>query len=120
MWIGLGLLVVPGVVLNAAVVSVTAHLVFDLDWTAALLMGAVLAPTDPAILIPLFVRSRLRPKVAQTVVVGLYPSWSISEESVAAADEFLAGDHPPALRRLVVEGGAGIVRSLAAWLFDAS
>ena len=67
-WIGLGLLVVPGVVLTAAVVSVTAHLVFDLDWTAALLMGAVLAPTDPAILIPLFVRSRLRPKVAQTVV----------------------------------------------------
>ena len=31
-------------------------------------MGAVLAPTDPAILIPLFVRSRLRPKVAQTVI----------------------------------------------------
>ena len=31
-------------------------------------MGAVLAPTDPAILIPLFVRSRLRRKVAQTVV----------------------------------------------------
>ena len=31
-------------------------------------MGAVLAPTDPAILIPLFIRSRLRPKVAQTVV----------------------------------------------------
>ena len=30
-------------------------------------MGAVLAPTDPAILIPLFIRSRLRPKVAQTV-----------------------------------------------------
>ena len=67
-WIGLGLLVVPGVVLTAAVVSVTAHLVFDLSWTAALLMGAVLAPTDPAILIPLFVRSRLRPKVAQTVI----------------------------------------------------
>ena len=31
-------------------------------------MGAVLAPTDPAILIPLFVRSRLRPKVSQTVI----------------------------------------------------
>jgi cell volume regulation protein A len=67
-WIGLGLLVVPGVVLTAAVVGVTAYAVFDIDWTAALLMGAVLAPTDPAILIPLFVRSRLRPKVAQTVV----------------------------------------------------
>ena len=34
----------------------------------ALLVGAVLSPTDPAILIPLFVRSRLRPKVAQTVI----------------------------------------------------
>ena len=34
----------------------------------ALLVGAVLSPTDPAILIPLFVRSRLKPKVAQTVI----------------------------------------------------
>ncbi|EME24171.1 aminopeptidase N [Rhodococcus triatomae] len=59
-------------------------------------------------------------EVAQTVVVGLYPSWSISDESVTAADEFLAGDHPPALRRLVVEGRAGIVRSLQARTFDAS
>jgi len=67
-WIGLGMLVIPGVILTAAIVGVAAHFAFDLDWTAALLMGAVLAPTDPAILIPLFVRSRLREKVAQTVV----------------------------------------------------
>ena len=67
-WVGLGMLVVPGVVLTTAIVGVAAHFAFDLDWTAALLMGAVLAPTDPAILIPLFVRSRLREKVAQTVV----------------------------------------------------
>jgi cell volume regulation protein A len=66
--VGLGMLVVPGVLLTALITGVVAYLVFDLSWTAALLMGAVLAPTDPAILIPLFVRSRLRPKVAQTVV----------------------------------------------------
>jgi potassium/hydrogen antiporter len=66
--VGLGLLVVPGVVLTALITGVTAFLVFDIPWSAALLVGAVLAPTDPAILIPLFVRSRLRPKVAQTVV----------------------------------------------------
>ncbi|MFE4501575.1 aminopeptidase N [Rhodococcus sp. NPDC056743] len=58
-------------------------------------------------------------EVAQTVVVGLYPSWSVSAESVAAADRFLEGDIPPALRRLVVEGQAGVVRSLAARKFDA-
>jgi potassium/hydrogen antiporter len=66
--VGLGLLVVPGVVLTALITGVTAYLVFDIPWSAALLVGAVLAPTDPAILIPLFLRSRLRPKVAQTVV----------------------------------------------------
>ena len=67
-WVGLGMLVVPGVLLTAAVTGAVAHYAFDLSWTAALLMGAVLAPTDPAILIPLFTRSRLRPKIAQTVV----------------------------------------------------
>jgi potassium/hydrogen antiporter len=66
--VGLGMLVVPGVVLTAAITGTIAHFAFDLSWTAALLMGAVLSPTDPAILIPLFVRSRLRPKVAQTLV----------------------------------------------------
>jgi cell volume regulation protein A len=67
-WVGLGLLVLPGVVATAVVTGLVAHLVFDLSFTAALLLGAVLAPTDPAILIPLFIRSRLRPKVAQTIV----------------------------------------------------
>jgi aminopeptidase N len=55
---------------------------------------------------------------AQSVVLGLYPSWAVSPETVAASDEFLAGDHPPALHRLVSEGRAGIVRALAAQEFD--
>lgn len=59
-------------------------------------------------------------EVAQTVVIGLYPAWDISEEAVARADEFLAADHPPALRRLVVEGKAGVERSLRARAFDIS
>ena len=67
-WVALGLLVVPGVIITTLVVGVAAHLAFDLPWSAALLVGAVLSPTDPAILIPLFIRSRLRPKVAQTVI----------------------------------------------------
>ncbi|WP_278262932.1 aminopeptidase N [Nocardia sp. AG03] len=58
-------------------------------------------------------------EVAQTVVVGLYPHWAISEEAVTKADEFLAADHPPALYRLVSEGRAGIERSLRAREFDA-
>src|SRR6185436_15923941 len=46
-WVGLGLLVVPGVVLTALITAVAAYAVFDLSWTAALLLGAVLPPTDP-------------------------------------------------------------------------
>jgi aminopeptidase N len=59
-------------------------------------------------------------EVAQTVVVGLYPSWDISEEGIAAADRFLdSPELPSALRRLVLEGRAGIERSLRARTFDA-
>jgi cell volume regulation protein A len=92
-WLGLSLLVLPGVVLTAAVVGVVAYAVFDLDWTAALLMGAVLAPTDPAILIPLFVRSRLRPKVAQTVVAeSAFNDPTGAVLALALAGVLLSGD----------------------------
>ena len=58
-------------------------------------------------------------EVAQTVVVGLYPSWDISTEGLAAADWFLGGLHvPPPLRRLVLEGRAGVERSLKARACD--
>jgi aminopeptidase N len=60
-------------------------------------------------------------EVAQTVVVGLYPSWDISEDGIAAADRFLADPGlPPALRRLVLEGRAAVERSLKARKFDTS
>jgi potassium/hydrogen antiporter len=67
-WLSLSMLALPGMLLTAFVVGTAAHFAFDLDWDLAFLVGAVLAPTDPAILIPLFVRSRLKPKVAQTVI----------------------------------------------------
>ena len=58
-------------------------------------------------------------EVAQTVVVGLYPSWDISDDGIAAADAFLADPElPAALRRLVLEGRAGIERSLRARQLD--
>jgi cell volume regulation protein A len=92
-WVGLGMLVIPGVILTAAIVGVIAHAVFDLSWTAALLMGAVLAPTDPAILIPLFVRSRLRPKVAQTVVAeSAFNDPTGAVLALALAGVLLSGD----------------------------
>jgi cell volume regulation protein A len=66
--IALGLLAVPGVVITALVVGAAAALAFGLPFEQGFLIGAVVAPTDPAILIPLFERLRVRPKVVQTVV----------------------------------------------------
>jgi aminopeptidase N len=57
-------------------------------------------------------------EVAQTVVIGLYPSSDVSQSGLDAADEFLSGDLPPALRRLVIEGRAGVERALRARAFD--
>ncbi|MDT7708765.1 MAG: aminopeptidase [Pseudonocardiales bacterium] len=58
---------------------------------------------------------------AQSVVVGLFPSYAVEKSTVDAADAWLADEsHPPALRRLVSEGRAGIVRALAARDFDRS
>jgi aminopeptidase N len=60
-------------------------------------------------------------EVAQTVVIGLYPAWDISQAGLDAADGFLADpDISPPLRRLVVEGRAGVERALRARAFDAT
>ncbi|MCW2644638.1 MAG: aminopeptidase [Pseudonocardiales bacterium] len=56
-------------------------------------------------------------ELAQNVVVGLFPAWTstISADTVAAADEFLRReDLPAALRRLVGEGRADVVRAVRA------
>jgi aminopeptidase N len=58
---------------------------------------------------------------AQSVVLGLFPSWAVDRSTVEAADRWLADEsHPPALRRLVSEGRAGIIRALGAREFDRS
>ena len=65
---GLRLLVLPGVFLTAVRVALAVATVFGAPLSVASMVGAVLAATDPAILIPLFTNIRLRPKVAQTVI----------------------------------------------------
>ena len=66
--VGLLLLAVPGVMLTAGILALAVMPLFGVSWQIALLAGAVLAATDPAIQIPLFDRLGLRPKIAQTVI----------------------------------------------------
>ncbi|WP_329132075.1 aminopeptidase N [Streptomyces sp. NBC_01476] len=60
-------------------------------------------------------------EMAQQVVVGLYPSLLVSQETLDATDAWLASADPvPALRRLVIESRAGVERALKAQQVDAA
>jgi cell volume regulation protein A len=91
--LSLGLLAVPGVVLTALVTGAVASLAFGLPFEQGLLIGAVLSPTDPAILIPLFVASRLRLRVAQTVIAeSAFNDPTGAVLALAVAGALLSGD----------------------------
>jgi aminopeptidase N len=65
--------------------------------------------------------AKLDSEPAQDFVVGAYPAYQISDETVALTDAWLARKGSPApLRRLVIEGRDGIVRALRAREKDAS
>jgi aminopeptidase N len=57
--------------------------------------------------------------MASQVVVGLYPTLQVSQETLDATDAWLRDADPvPALRRLVVESRAGVERALRAQAAD--
>jgi aminopeptidase N len=52
---------------------------------------------------------------AQEFVMLAYPSFQVTDETVAQTDEWLTRDgHPASLRRLVAEGRDGVLRALRA------
>jgi aminopeptidase N len=62
-------------------------------------------------------------ELAQNVVIGLFPTWTstITEDTLDAADQFLArAELPSGLRRLVSEGRADVARALRARATDAA
>ncbi|MDT5152316.1 MAG: aminopeptidase, partial [Mycobacterium sp.] len=95
--------------------------------TTRAIVGGFVQPGQAALLEPFTAKyfdaisglwERRSSEVAPTVVIGLYPSSNVSQAGLAAADRFLAGEVPPALRRLVIEGRAGVERALRARAFD--
>ena len=67
-WITILVIATVGVLITAAITGLAAHLVFGLPVVVALLMGAALASTDPATLVPIFRQVHIRDRVAQTVM----------------------------------------------------
>jgi cell volume regulation protein A len=67
-WITIVVLATVGVVITAAITGVAAYFVLGVPWIVALLLGATLASTDPATLVPIFRQVHIRDRVAQTVM----------------------------------------------------
>lgn len=67
-WITITVISTLGVVITAAVTAAAAHFIFSLPWIVALLLGATLASTDPATLVPVFRQIKIKDRVAQTVL----------------------------------------------------
>jgi len=67
-WITIVSLATVGVIVTAAITGTAAYYVFGIPPVMALLLGATLASTDPATLVPIFQQVKIRDRVAQTVV----------------------------------------------------
>ena len=67
-WITIVVIATIGVVITAVITGIAAHYILGVPLIVALLLGATLASTDPATLVPIFRQIRIRDRVAQTVM----------------------------------------------------
>lgn len=67
-WITIALIATVGVLITAAITGLAAWYFLGLAPVTALLLGSVIASTDPATLVPVFKQVRIRERVAQTVM----------------------------------------------------
>jgi cell volume regulation protein A len=67
-WITLVVIATVGVLITAAITGVAAYYILGLAPIVALLLGATIASTDPATLVPVFRQVKIKERVAQTVM----------------------------------------------------
>jgi cell volume regulation protein A len=98
-WITLVVIATIGVLITAAITGVAAHYFLGVPVVVALLLGTVLASTDPATLVPVFKQVRIKERVAQTVMsesafndaMGAILTFTVLGVAMGAG-EFSAGD----------------------------
>jgi cell volume regulation protein A len=67
-WITIVVIATLGLLITTAITGIAAHYILGVPPIVALLLGATLASTDPATLVPIFRQLRIRDRVAQTVM----------------------------------------------------
>jgi len=98
-WITIVVISTVGVLITAAITGVAAYYFLGIPFIVALLLGTVIASTDPATLVPVFKQVRIKERVAQTVMsesafndaMGAILTFTVLGVAIGAG-EFSAGD----------------------------
>ncbi len=112
--VGLG---TAGTLATASGVAAVAHLLFGMDWRVALLLGAALAPTDPAVVFSVLGRRQLEGR-GRTILegesgsndpvsIGLLAALLTTSATGLAAAGQVAAEMVPQLAIGLAAGGAG-------------
>jgi cell volume regulation protein A len=112
-WITLVIIATIGVLITAFITGVAAYYFLGLPFIVALLLGTVVASTDPATLVPVFKQIRIKDRVAQTVMsesafndaMGAILTFVVLGIAMGAG-EFSVGE---ALAELLKESSIGIL-----------
>jgi potassium/hydrogen antiporter len=112
-WITIVVLATVGVLITALITGVAAYYLLGIPFIVALLLGATIASTDPATLVPVFRQVKIKDRVAQTVM-----SESAFNDATGAIATFAVlgialgkGEFsvPAALLDLVKQSGFGLI-----------
>ena len=112
-WITIAVIATAGVVITGAVTGLAAHYLLGVPLIVALLLGASLASTDPATLVPIFKQIAIRDRVAQTVMsesafndaMGAIATFAVLGVAMGTGEFSIA----TALKDLLWQAGLGIV-----------
>ena len=116
-WITIVVLATVGVLITAAVTAAVAHAALGVPWIVAMLLGAAIASTDPATLVPIFRQVTIRDRVAQTVMsesafndaTGAIVTIGVLTVAMGAGEFSLAASLVDLLKQAVVGIVAGVV-----------
>jgi cell volume regulation protein A len=123
-WITIVVLATVGVVITATLTGIAAYWILGVPAMTALLLGATLASTDPATLVPIFQQVHIRDRVAQTVVAfndatGAITTFAVVAVTLGGGEFSLTASLLDLLKQLIVGIVAGAVLGYLAALLIA-
>ncbi len=126
-WPTLLIIATVGVLISAFVTAYAAQYLLGLPFIFALLLGAVIASTDPATLVPIFKQVKIRAKVAQTVMsesafndaMGAILTFAVLGLAVSGSDFSVANSLFDLLKQSILGILGGAVLGYLAALFIA-